>query len=436
MNVLLIDKGGYFLDFGLRCLGVGHDVRWFLGSLKGGLRNPQGDGMGLKKVPEWEASMRWADIILIPDCSVYMAELEGWRKRGFPIWGPNVAISRWEMCRQEGMDALSHCKLIPSTTFKKIDEAIAHVRKEKKRFVAKLDGDNDSKAMSYVSKSPRDMIFMLEKWKRLGAMKWEFILQEFVKGIEVAVGGWFGPAGFSSWWCENWEHKKLMNGEVGPNTGEMGTVLRYTEDSPLAEHLLRPLEGPLYRAGYTGYIDVAVIVSSDGTPHPLEFTCRPGWPLHEIQQSLHSADPVTWMAQAMDGDWSGFKPKTDIALGVCLCMPDFPYNNIPHVEQCGFPVYGWDRVPRKHISLAQVMMGEAPNENLEKEACVVTAGENVCTITGIGETVKEAKEKAYSYLKRIELVNSPIYRTDIGDKLEEALPELKRHGLVRNIRYG
>lgn len=142
-----------------------------------------------------------------------------------------------------------------------------------------------------------------------------------------------------------------------------------------------------------------------------------------------------WMAQAMDGDWSAFKPKTDIALGVCLCMPDFPYNNIPHVEQCGFPVYGWDRVPRKHISLAQVMMGEAPNENLEREACVVTAGENVCTITGTGETVKEAKEKAYSHLKRIELVNSPIYRTDIGDKLAESLPELKRYGLVKGIKY-
>ena len=437
MNVLLIDKGGYFLDFGLRCLAAGHEVRWFLGALKGGHRNPQGDGMGLKKIGDWESSMRWADIILIPDNSVYMEVLEGWWKRGFPIWGPNREIASWEMCREEGLEVLGAAgvKLISSHTFSKLDEAISFVKANPRRFVSKLNDDNDTKAMSYVSKSARDMIFMLEKWKKLGAMKWEFILQEFVPGTEMAVGGWFGPGGFSPWWCENWEHKKLMDGEVGPNTGEMGTVVRYTQDSPLAELLLRPIEGKLHRANYTGYIDVAVIVSKSGQPFPLEFTCRPGWPLHEIQQSLHPTDPVTWMAEALEGRWGAFKPREDIALGVCLCMPDFPYNNIPHVEQCGFPLYGWEKIPRRNISLAQVMMGEAPDENLKPSPCVVSAGENVCTVTGTGGSVSEARERAYDYLKRIELPNSPIYRTDIGCKLEAALPELKRHGLVKGVRY-
>ena len=67
MKILLIDKGGYFLDFALRCIDAGHDVKWFLGTLKGGDRNPQGDGLGVRKVLSWEPFMKWADLILTPD---------------------------------------------------------------------------------------------------------------------------------------------------------------------------------------------------------------------------------------------------------------------------------------------------------------------------------------------------------------------------------
>jgi len=106
MKILLIDKGGYFLDFALRCLDAGHEVRWFLGALKGGDRNPQGDGMGVKKVSSWEPSMRWADLILTPDNSVYGEALRPWFNRGFPIWGPNEEVAGWELKRGAGMKVL------------------------------------------------------------------------------------------------------------------------------------------------------------------------------------------------------------------------------------------------------------------------------------------------------------------------------------------
>lgn len=762
MNILLIDKGGYFLDFALRCLDAGHDVRWFLGAMKGGFRNPQGDGLGVKKVPAWEPSMRWADIILIPDNSVYMEQLEVWRRRGFPIWGPNCETAEWELCRRKGQEIISSigAKTIPSYTFGRIDDAIRFLKANPRRYVSKLDDDNDTKAMSYVAKSPRDLLFMLEKWKRQHAMKVDFVLQDFVPGVEMAVGGWFGPAGFSEWWCENWEHKKLMSGEIGPNcysedtevltrrgwlrfdsvtmedeiasfqprdgsmfferptaihwtdysgqmyhfenryvdllvtpthqmwvarrktdrwgfydaqycpsefdvqqtarsvekdldfvtipaafgyremafsaddwfrfmglylsegyvdergrihicqtvgakkdimrdslrrlgiafseydvkftleksaislylsefgrssekfvpdyiksasarqidlfleafclgdgdwhyghrryhsgsyrmigdiqelllrigkvgiisvdkrtvmtsplngkvyearpvysieestrtkasirdkrvvdysgkigcvtlpsthllfvrrsgrvaisgnTGEMGTVLRYTEDSPLAERLLRPLEGQLYRAGFTGYIDVAVIVGRNGTPYPLEFTTRPGWPLFEIQQAVHP-EPVEWMKNALDGRWT-FKPLPDVVTGVVVALPDFPYCSWPHEKKVGYPLYGADRISRRHFHPTQVMMGEAPNADLRPEPILVSAGDCVATITGYGDSVCEASEAAYANVKKLELPNSPLYRDDIGEKLKDILPRLKEHDLVRGVKY-
>lgn len=435
MKILLIDRGGYFLDFALRCINAGHEVRWFLGKLKGGDRNPQGDGMGVKKIADWTTSMRWADLILTPDNSVYGEALRPWFNRGFPIWGPNEEVASWELNRGAGAKVLQEIgvELIPSRSFKKINDAIAFLKANPARYVSKLDDDNDTKAMSYVSKSAKDMLFMLEKWKKQCAMKTNFIFQEFVPGVEFAVGGWFGKAGWSPYWCENFEHKKLMSGEIGPNTGEMGTVLHYTQDSPLAEYLLKPLEGHLHRAGYRGYLDVAVMVARDGTPYPLEFTSRPGWPLFEIQQSLHP-DPVEWMLDAMEGRWT-FKPREGIATGICMMIPDFPYCSSKHEDRVGYPVYGWQKIAAGNFHPTQVMLGEAPGDNLQMEPTLVTAGECVCTVTGVGKTVSESAERAYANLKKIELPNSPLYRDDIGEKLKPALQELHKHGYAKGVRF-
>lgn len=436
MNILLIDCGGYFLDFAARCQKAGHTVKWFLGKLRGGDRNPLGDGYGIQKVPNWESSMRWADLIVLPDNSTYIEELEAYHKRGFPIYGPNKEMTAWEMCRDVGLGVLESkgIKMIPCHPFKRIAEAKAFLKSNPRRFVSKVNDDNDSKAMSYVAKSAKDMMFMLDKWEKMGAMKTDFVFQEFVPGTEVAVGGWFGPSGFSSYFLENFEHKKLMNDDVGVNTGEMGTVMKYTQSSRLAEELLRPLEGALHRADYRGYIDVAVMVAKDGTPYPLEFTTRPGWPLFEIQQSLHP-DPCQWMADSLEGK-DTFKPSLDVATGVILAIPPFPHPTAcTFKEKCGYPVYGWDTIPARNFHPSQLMMGEAPNDELNMEPIPVTAGECVCTISGNGKTVEDSIERAYRYVDRIELPNSPIYRTDIGHRVEGALENLQKHGYCQDWEF-
>lgn len=429
MKVLLIDRDGYMLDFALRCKSAGHKVRWFLGKTRANERNQIGDGFGLDKVTEWEPSMKWADLILLPDNSVYMTALEKYFQEDYPIYGPNRAVTEWEMSRDIGMSVLEEAgvELIESHKFRRIAEAKEFLRSNPRRFVSKVNNDNDSKALSYVSKSAKDMMFMLEKWEKQGALKGEFVFQEFVKGIEVAVGGWFGRGGFSKFFLENFEHKKLMNDEVGVNTGEMGTVMKYTDSSALAEKLLRPLEGRLHREDYRGYIDVAVMVAKDGTPCPLEFTCRPGWPLFEIQQALHP-DPCEWMLNSLSGR-DTFKPLTKVATGVIVAIPPFPHSSAFTIEEkSDFPLYGWDTIPVKNLHLSQVKMGFAPDDDLEQAPIPVTAGDCVCTISGTGPDVESSIESAYRNIDRLELPNSPMYRTDIGARVIEKLPDLQKQG--------
>lgn len=438
MKILLIDATSSMLDFALRCEAAGHEVRVFMGPTKRGDRSTVGDGL-LQKVSDYRPSMKWADFIMISDNAKYIHELEGYRNRGFPLFGPNDECTAWELDRDCGQRVLEAAGIavIPSHCFSNYDEAEAFVRGTLKRYVSKPSGDAD-KALSYVSKGPADLCFMLQHWKRTQRKRVPFLLQEFIPGIEMAVGGWVGRNGFSRWFLENFEFKKLMNGEIGVNTGEMGTAMRYVEaaDSQLAREMLLPLEAALIRSGYTGYVDVSVIIDKKGNPWPLEFTTRPGWPLFQIQQVLHP-EPVQWMWDSLQGQ-DTFEPCQEIAIGVVMAIPDFPYTTLLNKEVAGFPVWGITAKNRYWVHPAEMKLGTAPvleNGKLVEKSMMVTAGDYVLVCSGIGETVSEAKDAAYARVKELELPNSPMYRTDIGCRLETQLEELHALGYATAWEY-
>lgn len=181
----------------MRCEAMGHEVRVFMGPCKDGSRYPVGDGL-LTKVPEWQGSMLWADLIITSDNVKYLKEMESYRRAGYPIFGPNMEVTDWELERGTGQDIFEDhgIKCLPSTIFKTYDEAIEFLNKNPEgRYVSKPTGDAD-KALSYVSKSSQDMMFMLNHWKRKQISKVPFLFQEFRPGIEMAVGGWVGRDGF------------------------------------------------------------------------------------------------------------------------------------------------------------------------------------------------------------------------------------------------
>jgi len=440
MKILIIDASGVCLDFALRCKAYGHQVKAFIRNNKDGSRSMVGDGM-IDRVAHWEDHMNWADLIFCTDNTFYIHPMERYRDAGYPIFGPSIDANRWEQDREHGAAIMERAgiKVIPSKKFSKYDEAIKYVMETNKRYVSKPIGDGD-KALSYVGKTPADLVFMLQKWKKDNAYKGEFILQEFHKGIEMAVGGWFGLGGFSKHWCENWEFKKLMNWDLGPATGEMGTILRYTEQSKLADMVLKPLEDYLHGLGYTGYIDVNCIIDDKGTPWPLEFTMRPGWPLFQIQQAVHKGDPAEWMLDMICGK-DTLKVSRDIACGVAIAIPDFPYGGLSKKDCSGYPLFNLtEEDVVKNIHLNEVQCGKAPimvdGEVKLNQECYTTAGEYICVVSGTGKTVEDAYTSSYDLIKKkIEIPNSIFYRTDIGKRLDKQLPELHKMGFSLDMEY-
>lgn len=437
MRLLVIDQAGFALDFCLRCQAAGHQVRWFVRETE----KTKWIGKGLvEKVPDWHDWIRWADLVFLSDNTRYLRELDAWRARGVKIIGPSEEAASWELQRTTGMKVLQRAgvPVPPYKEFSNYDQAIAYVKAEMRPFVSKPCGDEPDKTLSYVAKSPADLVYMLERWKKAGKHKSSFILQERVKGIEMAVGGWFGPHGFNAGWCENWEEKKLMVGNLGVATGEQGTTLRYVRKSKLADKVLRPVERQLQRLGYVGYIDVNCIIDDEGTPWPLEFTARAGWPTFNIQQVLHHGDPAEWLLALAEGRDAGVVEMDTVAVGAILSLPDYPYSHSTRKEVCGIPIYKLKPSDDRNVQFCEIMAGEAPHqvgEEILTMPCRVTAGDYVLCASGAAETVSQARDRAYTILNRIEIPNSPMWRVDIGQRLARELPRLQENGYAMGMTY-
>jgi phosphoribosylamine---glycine ligase len=438
MNILIIDAGANALDFAIRCQDAGHSVRLFIKPISDGTEYQVGDNL-VPKIKNWQSAMDWADLVFVTDNTCYLKQLDGYRKRGYPVFCSSSEGAELELDRDKGQKLFESLGMAvaPSKEFSDYRKAEEYVRSTGGIYVSKPSGDAD-KALTYCSKGPDDMIFMLRHWKKLGKIKSPFILQEFKSGTEMAVGGWFGPMGFSKWFLENWEFKKLMNDDKGPATGEQGTTMRYTVKSKLADEVLKPLESALLDLDYVGYIDVNCIIDDDGTPWPLEFTCRPGWPTFQIQQALHKGDPAAWMLDLINGN-DTLKVSTDVACGVVVSQPPYPFNVNPTKESIGVPVYGMDD-PKiiDHIHPAEMMLGICPvqdgNEIVDR-AMLVSAGTYMVIVSGTGETVSKASKASYKTIDKLRFINSPQYRTDIGDRLKDQIDTLHGNGYALGMDY-
>lgn len=434
MNVLCIDTDGVGLAFCWRCSLAGHDVRWFIKD-KPSNHKEIGNGFPVKKIENWVSSIKWADLVFTTGNDDYIKRLEFFKKNGAMVFGPSVESASLEIERSKGMEMLEkHMDIPPYKKFSGLDEAEAYVRKTEDQFVFKTLGDNEDKSLSYVSKSPADMIARIQHWKKIKLNpKGPVILQKFIKGIEMGVSRWMGINGFIGLWDEHFEHKKLMSDDCGPNTGEMGTVQAYTPKSKLGETMLKPLEKPLMEMGHTGDMAVGFIIDEKGKAWPTEFTNRPGWPAFNIMLSQHRGDPCKWMLEALRGN-DKLTVTQDIAVGLVVAQPDFPYSKMTKTETEGIPIYAPEH---KDIQPQSVKIEKQPTmENgkvVEKEIWS-TCGDYLAIVTGTGGNVSSARKKAYDLMKKVEVPNK-LYRDDVGERLKEKLPILHKLGYAEAFNY-
>jgi phosphoribosylamine---glycine ligase len=440
MKVLVIEMedAGCGLDFVLRCISAGHQVRYFLRK-----ENNQNIGKGfpgIEFIDNWATSMKWADLTLMTGNDQFLDRMDYYRKGGACFFGPSSKSAKLELDRAAGMKFLEdHGIECPEfETFPTLDAALAYQMKSDDRHVFKTLGDEEDKSLSYVGKTPADMVARIQRWKKLGlTLKGPCMLQQFIPGIEFAVSRWMGSDGFVGQPNENFEHKKLLSGNCGPNCGEAGTVLKYVKTSKLYDQVLAPLEDDLVKMGHLGDIDVNCIIDEKGKAWPLEFTMRPGWPAFCIMCATHKGDPAQWMLDACNGA-DTLEVSTSIACGVVLAQPDYPYSKATKAETLDIPIYGVSDKNRKFIAPQSIKMAPLPQMvegEIQTAPLWATCGDYLAVVTGTGKSVKVACERAYKTVKELH-VPDLMYRDDVGEGLEKSLPELYKHGYATEFTYG
>lgn len=420
MNLLLLDSDGCGTDFAYRAAEAGHSVRFWQPKEKG-KESEDGKGFpGIKKITSWKDSMTWAKQGLIVNLfnGPITKELDRYREFGFPVFGPSSKSADLEIKRAQGMEALKKVgiDIPPYETLNSLQDAVKYAKTSGKRLVFKCLGDEEDKSMSYCASSPEDMVWRINSWIEQGlTLKGPCMLQDFIEGIEMGVSSWMTTNGFVSTWNVNFEFKKLMSGDYGPATGEMGTVCKYVPTSKLAEAILKPMEKKLMDLGHIGDCDLNCIIDEKGKAWPLEFTNRFGWPSTQILMASHKGDPIQWMKDALNGKDS-LKVDERTAIGVLMTAPPFPYPD-DEDQAKGLLVSGieeeWQNVSPWQVKLEK---GE-----------YITTGPYVCVVTALAPDVHDAIPKVYETVKKIKFPNRMV-REDIGKKLEKQLPTLHALG--------
>jgi len=107
-------------------------------------------------------------------------------------------------------------------------------------------------------------------------------------------------------------------------------------------------------------------------------------------------------------------------------------------EVVGAPIYGLTDRLMPHVHFCEVMQAKCPCDDEGKIVDLnmpATAGDYVMVMSATGDTVYDAKQTVYRRLKRVSVPNSPMYRTDIGDRLSKQLPELQRRGFATGMMF-
>lgn len=440
MRVLIIDSDRVGLDFAMRASACGHEVKLFRYSLKPS-RYATGFAPMFTLVDDWRQHMAWArdGLILLTANNKYVHELERYKEFGYRnIFAPSVASARLEIERSAGMQIMQSigAELPAYETFDSLADAEAFARKSDRAWCFKPTGDNEDKSLTYVAKDPADLVGWLQRQMKKGKkITGKGMLQEKVdRLIEVGISGWMGPEGFlEDKYQLCFEHKPLMSGDIGPATGEMGTITQYVADDRLAREFLLPLEPALRALGHRGDTALNFMIDKKGRALFLEFTCRLGWPCFWLQCASHRGDPVTWMADLLAGRDS-LKVSYDAGAVVVMTRPDFPYDDRPPSDAEGIPIRNAETV-LADLHLVEAMLGTGPqmkNGKVVDGPAYLTAGTYVAVATAMGKTVTKARDKVY---KVVDQVGWPdrLFRDDIGEKVVKNLPALHRFGYAKDV---
>jgi phosphoribosylamine-glycine ligase len=350
-------------------------------------------------------------------------------KEGIPTIGDGDLNSELEDNRLFGIEVMEQCDINVPTyeRFDNISSAKQFIRKTNKRYVFKPNGGQEQDtATTYVSKSPEDLLRYLD---RLGSLSKgaDFILQEVVEGTEISTEAWFNGEDFYLI-SGTLEEKKLMNGNIGPNTGCAGN-LEFVYDLQNPPYIFREglgkLKDFLKEYNFKGYIDLNSIVT-DRKMYGLEWTPRFGYDCSATLFSCISSNLGEFFGSIASGIMPDFNISNTFAAGIRLSIPPYPTETKD------------EEILREDVPIEGIEEDDISKNCFLYDCYLNNSGElysvGVNGFIGVpiqaGGTMQEAFGRLGERIKKISIPDLQM-RTDLEEKCIKRYSILARQGWLR-----
>ncbi|PSW03494.1 phosphoribosylamine--glycine ligase [Photobacterium lipolyticum] len=351
--------------------------------------------------------------IVGPEAPLVIGVVDAFRAAGLPIFGPTQAAAQLEGSKAFTKDFLARHQ-IPTAeyqNFTEVEPALAYLREKGAPIVVKADGLAAGKGvivamtLEDAENAVRDML----AGNAFGEAGHRVVIEEFLDGEEASFivmvdGKNVLPMATSQ------DHKRVGNGDTGPNTGGMGAyspapvVTQEIHDRVMEEVIYPTVRGmEAEGAPYTGFLYAGLMVMADGTPKVIEYNCRFGDPETQPIMLRMQSDLVELCLAAIDGKLDQAESKWDprASVGVVLAAGGYPA-----VYAKGDIISG---LPQQEVPGEKVFHAGTVNNGGD----IVTNGGRVLCATAMGDSVSDAQQRAYALAKKISW-NGMFYRDDIG----------------------
>jgi phosphoribosylamine--glycine ligase len=376
------------------------------------------DGMenvAITEIPDLVSFAQREDIYMTvvgPEAPLAAGIVDEFRAAGLKIFGPTRAAAQLESSKDFAKRFMVRHN-IPTAffeTFSNAGAAKSYVEKHSAPIVIKADGLAAGKGVvvAMTKEEAFAAIDMMLSDNKLGDAGARVVIEEFLTGEEasfiVMVDGKNVLAMATSQ-----DHKRLLDGDQGPNTGGMGAYSPAPVITPqLHARALREVIQPVVRGmaaegiTYTGFLYAGLMISSDGGIKVLEFNCRMGDPETQPIMLRLKSNFTDIVEHAINGTLNQVNVEWDrqTALGVVMAAENYP----------GTPRRG-DVITGLPKGLEDAYVFHAGTEMQNSK--VVTSGGRVLCVTALGTMVKRAQQRAYEIADQIHFDGCQM-RRDIG----------------------
>ncbi len=333
--------------------------------------------------------------IVGPEAPLVEGIVDQFRGRKLDIIGPTQAAARLEGSKAFAKEFFKRAGIPTARSSDSIDDFSFPV-------VIKADGLAGGKGVIIAGNR-------VEAEKALARLGPNAVIEEYLEGEEVSFIGLSNGKEIAPF-LPTQDHKRLRDGDEGPNTGGMGAyadkrILTDGQTGEIMDRVMLPAIEQMNKEGspFTGFLYAGLMMTAEG-PKVLEFNVRLGDPEAQVLMHGFEGDLAAALEASVNGEMPDLRPKTR-ACSVCVVAAAEGY---PEKPRTGDEIFGIEECEAAGGTVFQA--GTA-----RQDEQLVTSGGRVLGVTAKGDTLPAAISKAYRALGKIRFAGMQ-YRTDIGRK--------------------